>query len=44
LLAETFHACTDTKDKPKRLPADLAARLIALMPPPDLVGVQSGRD
>jgi acyl-CoA thioester hydrolase len=33
LEAETFHACTSIGEKPKRLPADLSARLAALVPP-----------
>jgi acyl-CoA thioester hydrolase len=33
LLAETYHACTGTGEKPRRIPADLAARLAAHLPP-----------
>ena len=33
LLAETFHACTGAGEKPKRIPADLAARLADHLPP-----------
>jgi acyl-CoA thioester hydrolase len=32
LEAETFHACTSLGEKPKRLPADLAARLTRCIP------------
>jgi YbgC/YbaW family acyl-CoA thioester hydrolase len=32
MLAETFHACTGTGEKPKRIPADLAALLTARLP------------
>ena len=34
LLAETFHACTGTGEKPKRIPAELAALLTAQLPAP----------
>ena len=34
LLAETFHACTSTAEKPKRLPLELAAQLAPLIAPP----------
>lgn len=32
LEAETFHACAGINEKPKRIPADLAARLSPLLP------------
>ena len=34
LLAETFHACTGAGEKPKRIPANLAALLAARLPAP----------
>ena len=34
LLAETFHACTSAGEKPKRIPAELAALLTAQLPAP----------
>lgn len=34
LLAETLHACTGAGEKPKRIPASLAALLTARIPPP----------
>ena len=34
LLAETFHACTSAGEKPKRIPANLAALLAARLPAP----------
>lgn len=33
LAAETFHACTGTNEKPKRLPAELAAQLSPFLNP-----------
>ena len=33
LEAETFHACTSTAEKPKRIPSGLAAHLAAKVPP-----------
>ena len=34
LLAETFHACTSLGEKPRRIPAALAALLAAQLPAP----------
>ncbi len=34
LLAETFHACTTTSEKPKRIPAPLTAQLTQLIAAP----------
>ncbi len=33
LEAETFHACTTTGEKPRRLPPELAAQLAPYLPP-----------
>jgi acyl-CoA thioester hydrolase len=34
LEAQTFHVCTSTREKPKRLPEELAAALTPLLAPP----------
>jgi acyl-CoA thioester hydrolase len=39
LEAETFHACTSVAEKPRRLPAELAAKLAELRPPAQAVAV-----
>ncbi len=36
LAAETFHACTTTGEKPRRVPPELATALAAHLPPPAL--------